>query len=101
MDSALSKNTLEYIVNHVALPPKLPQKCDRHLHDGERALIKLISAQVFDFQKRALLCDHERWSRVHRTLCVFGATHYKGQLTSVQSALRDLDFQGNPPGPFN
>ena len=46
--AALSSSSCRYIINHVVLPPKLPQSAadDDLAHDGESCLIQLLSTRV-------------------------------------------------------
>ena len=51
---ALSPDILKFIVNHVVLPPQLPQKAEdsQLTRDAERGLIGLLSTQLEEFRRQ-------------------------------------------------
>lgn len=61
-----SRNDLLYILNHVFLPPKLPQKDEgddaRHVHDI--ALISLVHEAAGDFLTTVSAEYSQRWSSI-------------------------------------
>ena len=62
--AAITKKSLEFIVNHVVLPPQLPQKIEdaRISRAAERSLIDLLSTQ------RKGYCQVDRQSsNIHKT----------------------------------
>lgn len=58
-EPAISSQSLDFIINHVALPPKLPQESeDRQLtHLAEQDLLRLVSSQVEAFRLQHLQTD--------------------------------------------
>lgn len=49
-----SKESLKFIINHVVLPPKLPQEAEdpRVLRDAEQQLFQLLLSQVDSFRAK-------------------------------------------------
>lgn len=48
----IAQETLEFIINHVFLPPKLPQKADEGTGGGNAMLLKLIQHAAETYTRR-------------------------------------------------
>lgn len=72
---------LRYIINHVFLPPKLPQAADRgHLHD--HSLIETVRDAAILFSKEVLLDSSQKdgWGIVSQMLDSMATVHRKTYL---------------------
>lgn len=68
MDFAALDGTMSYVVNHVFLPPQLPQADDSGNYENDVKLLKLCESALKTFQR--YLTSHDEQSRV-RTISGF------------------------------
>lgn len=96
MDPEFSQEALTYIVNHVALPPQLPQGREKDTAEGERALLALLLDHVEAFYGRCPPADKDSWTKVRRALLYSVPAHNNGALSSdkIKIALNSLGPQG-------
>ena len=96
MDPEFSQEALTYIVNHVALPPQLPQGREKNTAEGERALLALLLDHVEAFYGRCPPSDKDSWTKIRRALQLSVPAHNNGTLSSekVKNALNYLGPEG-------
>ena len=68
--ATLSHETLQYIINHVILPPRLPQEADvqtvsRH---AEQELLRLVVDQVNAYDAKSSSGTCEQWGVIEKML---------------------------------
>lgn len=63
----ISPGALHFMVNHVILPPKLPQEEDRN-HDYELALIEFARRQAITFQSEVSVESKSCWAGIVKML---------------------------------
>ena len=90
-----SKPDLEFIINHVILPPKLPQRADEDSYDLEQSLLALVENAVNEFsglQEEETGCI---WSEMTKLLTEYRLAHEKWMSEDqILSSLRALDTRG-------
>ncbi|KAJ6485692.1 hypothetical protein C8R45DRAFT_997523 [Mycena sanguinolenta] len=85
----MNQNELDYAINHLFLPPKLPQKADDDTA-LERAFLKHIVNCANTFRE-ALRRDHvdievqTRWNLLHKTLVNFADIHSSGKVSKERT----------------
>ncbi|KAI9773044.1 MAG: hypothetical protein M1835_006205 [Candelina submexicana] len=58
---AISGEDLSFIINHVILPPRLPQEDDSNTWYGSQALLRLVHEQIISFIERSPSQDANLW----------------------------------------
>ena len=83
----MASRTLEFVFNHVFLPPQLPHRDDHQDGAGDRALVEKLIESCKHF--RDLDSDHyTQWSIILRTVRTFAVLHRSNKSFS-QNALKD------------
>ena len=88
----MANRTLDYLFNHVFLPPQLPHHDDSQNGTGDRALLEHLIEACRVFQDLNHTDYYTSWSTVLRTLRTFAALHRKNNSLSknaLQSAFGD------------
>ena len=88
----MANRTLDYLYNHVFLPPQLPHHDDCQNGTGDRFLVEHLIEACRRFRDLNHADDYKSWSTVLRTLRIFAALHRKNNSLSknaLQSAFDD------------
>ena len=87
----MADHTLEFLFNHVFLPPQLPHRDDQG-GAGDRALVEHITESCQLFRDLNHTEYYQQWSTVLRTLRTFATMHRNTQslsMNALKSAFRD------------
>ena len=93
----MTDRTLDYIVNHVFLPPRVPQANDYGNGLGDRALIDLVVRSAQAFRDLNDTKHYQQWSSIHRALRTFATVHQHSNSLSkntLSNALQDIQDGG-------
>lgn len=95
MDVDFSQSDLEYLINHVAFPPKLPQE-DDYSAAGQRAVTKLLLHAAEAFHDILPGGDRSSWSELVSTIRHAKSIHDDIFITSssVRESLKTLKHKG-------
>jgi len=88
--------SLHYIINHVFLPPKLPQEDDSDVKE-ESALIEQCEEALRSFQALISPNEHERWAVCTKMLSkMLAMRDVSGDMTSgkVEASLESMTDRG-------
>ena len=88
----MANRTLDYLFNHLFLPPQLPYRDDSQNGTGDRALVEHLIEACRLFRDLNHTDYYEPWSTVLRTLRTFASLHRKNNSLSknaLQSAFDD------------
>ena len=86
------KKDLDYLINHVFLPPKLPQKADEELHKRESSLLLHIVDVAEQYKPYAL--DRKAWDRCIRMLVSAKRVHQQLLATRLIEQIKEMQFDG-------
>lgn len=90
-----SHHSLDFLLNHVVFPAKLPQQEDDMVTErsGEELLARLLKKALSHFLAECVPGTHEKWRPVSCALqhMSHGWTDYEGSLTST---LQGLELAG-------
>lgn len=64
----LDSETLEYIINHVFLPPKLPQKAEDHTDAKNSTLLKILQYIAETYLQNGTDSERSQWTLIIRML---------------------------------
>ena len=92
MASKASQDRLDYLLNHIALPPRLPQKNDPRLDKLEEALTESLLEWATVFRTKVGLHLTKPWDLLITTLFHCHVLHNGGKLnsSSLETALSQL-----------
>lgn len=88
----MADRTLDFLFNHVFLPPQLPYRNDNQDATGDRALMERITELCHVFRDLSRTDYYAHWSTILRTLRMFTALHRNnGSLSknALKSAFED------------
>ncbi len=88
----MADRTLNFLLNHVFLPPQLPHGDDNENGTGDRALVEYLIESCHLFRDRDSTEHYVLWSTILRTLRTFAALHRNNKSLSknaLKSALSD------------
>ena len=88
----MANRTLDYLFNHVFLPPQLPHRDDSRNGTGDRALVEHLIEACHVFRDLNHTDYYKSWSTVLRSLRTFAALHRENNSLSknaLQSAFGD------------
>lgn len=89
----MADRTLEYLFNHIFLPPQLPHRDDHQNGAGDRALIEHLTEYCHLFRDLNHSEHYTQWSTILRTLRTFATLHRNNKSLSknaLTSAFRDV-----------
>ena len=95
MDEA---GSLPYIVNHVFLPPKLPQEDDSDL-ENDTALLEQCEAALRSYQAQTFPHEQWRWAACSAMVSTMLRTrNYSGGFSpeKIEKSLREITGKGSP-----
>lgn len=92
MASKESHEHLEYLFNHIALPPRLPQKNETKLHTFEKALTETLLRWAYNFRAGLGHQSTGPWDSVVNTLFNCDVLHLGGKLNSSSLETSFLQF---------
>jgi hypothetical protein len=104
---------LKYIINHVFLPPKLPQKCDSDTHRKDSLLLDYVTKASKSFADTLAIpvtdppsSELKVWTIIQKTLKVMGRLYADGGIVrdELKAALQRMDINGDsytPPKTLN
>ncbi|KAL9602747.1 MAG: hypothetical protein Q9219_001590 [cf. Caloplaca sp. 3 TL-2023] len=83
--SQCSVQVLEFLINHVVLPPKLPQEAESEqlTAKAEEFLLKLVSSEVKSFRQQAEPAFHHSWLIIEKMLRSWGSIKPHGPLSAT------------------
>lgn len=92
MASEESHECLEYLFNHIALPPKLPQRNETKLYILQKALTENLLKWTSNFRDEVRHKSREPWDSVVNTLFNCDVLHAGGKLnsSSLESSFSQL-----------
>lgn len=87
---------LHYMVNHIVLPPKLPQADDRNVR-YELTLMEFARDQAIDFQTDASAESRSCWAGIVKMLTTWREVNADGSISedALKHAMTTLRQQGN------
>lgn len=87
---------LDFMVNHIVLPPKLPQADDRN-HDNELALIAFARDQAIAFQNDVSAESRPCWTGIVKMLTTWLEVNAHGSIskTALTRAITALCLKGS------
>lgn len=90
--SALGVQDIQNLINHIALPPQLPQTEELDPHTIKRNLLRLIQDVTENFERR----NCAAWTAVSKMLSALGKTEQAKSLDdgSLDTHLKGLDAGG-------
>ncbi|KAG9020175.1 hypothetical protein FS842_007539, partial [Serendipita sp. 407] len=101
---SLNKDELGYIINHVFMPPKLPQEHDPESPKKDSALLKAIDQAARSFCEVVSTVDTSRntkdtWIILRRMVNTMMHLHLHGSFSraQLQTALNQMDVNGVLP----
>lgn len=103
MDDNIRPEDLKYILNHLFLPPKLPQRRDEQTRWRDVALLSFLHDAslkfIYNLKSSALFSGHysyETWATLSRMLGSMATLHSRQNLTQqeVQTALQSMEVNG-------
>jgi hypothetical protein len=87
MDNSVQENSiLQYLINHIFIPPKLPQEED-YSEEAERRLCQHVYQAGLDYDALRVPDQESRWPRFLKTLQMIHECHSSGQFSL--DAIRD------------
>lgn len=92
----ISPKNLEFIINHVFLPPKLPDKADENFEEKDSALLGLVLGTAKAYQKQ-LPGPYPRWNSCVRMLSTMSDLQNGKSLAKAKlsNAIRNMGAGGN------
>jgi hypothetical protein len=81
-----NSNALRYILDHVFMPPLLPQK-DDHTEENDVALVESVIDAATDYRSRLHSSQQQRWDPILKMLRAF-----RGTLNSPVFSVDDVQF---------
>ena len=84
----MASRTLDFIFNHVFLPPQLPHRDDHQDGTGDRALVEQLIESCQNFRDLGHSDHYPEWSIILRTLRTFAILHRSNKSLS-KNALKD------------
>lgn len=92
----ISPKNLEFIINHVFLPPKLPDKADENVEEKDSALLGVVLSTAKAYQKQ-LPGPYPRWNSCVRMLSTMSDLQNGKSLAKVKLsiAIRNMRAGGN------
>lgn len=94
---AITGEELSFIINHVVLPPRLPQEEDPNLEYSENALLQLVHEQIILFVQQSSSHNADLWRPVLRMFASWrNCLSSNGTIntTAIQNALYGLQQGG-------
>lgn len=90
-----SQGDLNFMVNHVILPPKLPQ-CDDRDTKNELALVQFVREQAIAFQLKVPAENQECWRRITKMLNTWIEVNEHGWISkeAIVRAIAALVYKG-------
>jgi hypothetical protein len=101
----LDESDLTYLIEHIFLPPKLPQKHDPDTHRRDGVLldyVSFISGTFLDILSKPIggkpSVDLKVWNIVRKMLVTMGTFYNDGGIvqTKLQAALEQMELFGEP-----
>ena len=94
----LIENHLDFVVNHVFLPPRLPNGGDGDLWEKELSLLRLVQSLAKQFARQATPESSTQWQPVLTMLQTWIDVNRFGDISkeSLDTALKDLQANGMP-----
>ena len=95
-DMEFCKEDLEFIVDHVVLPPRLPQGEDKDAPEKEHGLLRLVLKEMTDFAAVCPPADRGSWRSILKMLS-FWAEVNRGNTfckKTLQEAFRSFEPDG-------
>ncbi|KAG8923741.1 hypothetical protein FRC02_010929 [Tulasnella sp. 418] len=82
---------ISFVINHIFMPPKLPQEDDLH-EQKEHALSEMIHSCANEFGRHLPTKDHKLWKPIVKLLEKFSDTHRSSQLSeeNVADSMADM-----------
>lgn len=93
----MSPEALNFLVNHIVLPPKLPQADDSN-HTYELALIEFAREQAITFQRDVLAESRSCWAGIVKMLTTWLKVNAHGSVS--KEALMEAVTELNPEGSY-
>lgn len=92
----ISSKDLEFIINHVFLPPKLPDKADENVEEKGSALLGIVLGTAKAYQKQ-LPGPYPRWNSCIRMLSTMGDLQTGKSLAGARlgNAIKNMRAGGN------
>lgn len=92
----ISPKNLEFIINHVFLPPKLPDKADENFEEKDSALLGVVLGTAKAYQKQ-LPGPYPRWNSCVRMLSTMSDLQNGKSLAKAKlsNAIRNMGAGGN------
>ena len=87
----MADQTLEFLFNHVFLPPQLPQREDSRTSSGEVALLDRLVESCRLFREQDSTEHYMHWSTILRTLRTFATLHRNNKSLSKNALKSALD----------
>jgi hypothetical protein len=101
---------LKYIIDHVFLPPKLPQKYDSDTHRKDSLLLNYVTKASKSFADMLaipvtdqLSSELKVWTIIHKTLKAMGRLYADGSIVrdELEAALQRMNINGESYFPLN
>jgi hypothetical protein len=100
---------LKYIIDHVFLPPKLPQKYDSETHRKDSLLLDYVAKVSKSFADTLAIPIKDQpsselkvWTIIQKSLKVMGRLYADGGIArdELETALRRMDINGESYSPL-
>ena len=84
----MADRTLDFLFNHVFLPPQLPHRDDQQNGVGDRALVEYLTEFCLRFRDLNNTEHYTQWSTILRTLRTFATLHRSNKSLSKNALSR-------------